>query len=68
MEWSNQSEKNKVASAFIISRLPKESAAKNIKYTVVGKEVSQRKKKENANMVEELSKSRFEGQRRFQRL
>jgi len=27
---------------------------------IVGKEVSQRKKKENANMVE-LSKSRFEG-------
>jgi len=39
-----------VARAFIISRprLQKESAAKNIKYTVVGKEVSQRKKKENA--------------------
>ena len=50
--------------AFIISRLPKESAAKNIKYTLVGKEVSQRKKRK----MLELSKSRFEGQRRFQRL
>ena len=51
--------------AFIISRLPKESAAKNIKYTLVGKEVSQRRKKRK---MLELSKSRFEGQRRFQRL
>ena len=65
MECSNQSEKNKVDRAFIISRLPKESAAKNIKYTLVGKEVSQRRKKRK---MLELSKSRFEGQRRFQRL
>ena len=55
-----------MARAFIILRLPEESAAKNT-LNIVEKEVSQRTKKENANMVE-LSKSRFEGQRRFQRL
>ena len=44
MEWSNQSEKNKVARAFIILTLPEESATKNT-LNIVEKEVSQRKKR-----------------------
>ena len=51
-----------MARAFIILRLPEESAAKNT-LNIVEKEAGKpKKKKENANMVE-LSKSRFEGQR-----
>jgi len=43
-QGSNQSEKNKVARAFI-SRLPKESAAKNIKYSRKGGKPKKKKGK-----------------------